>query len=75
MNDADFQKDLDKISDRIKQLRIDAGYTSYEKFANANGFQLKQYWRLESGKNFQITTLLKLLKLHNISMEDFFKGL
>jgi len=33
------------------------------------------YWKLESGKNFEIKTLIKVCKLLEITLEDFFKGI
>jgi transcriptional regulator with XRE-family HTH domain len=62
------------IGKRIKQLRLEANYTSYETFAIENGFARKNYWRMEKGKNFTIDTLLRLVNIHNITLEEFFKG-
>lgn len=39
---------LSKIALRIKELRINAGYTSYEAFAYVNDLDRKQYWRAEN---------------------------
>ena len=66
------QQHLDAISKRIKELRIQAGYSSYEKFALDHEIQRKQYWRLESGHNFEMKSLLKIIEIHDISLEDFF---
>lgn len=75
MNTDRDQKYLDSISKRIKELRIQAGYTSYEKFAVENDMQRKQYWRLETGHNFEIKSLLKIIEIHKITLEEFFKGI
>ncbi len=69
------EKRIAGIAERIKQLRIDAGYTSYEQFAHRHNIQSKQYWRLEAGHNFNITTLFKILDIHGLTLEEFFKGL
>lgn len=64
------------IAKKLKQMRIERGYTSYEKFANEHGLDRKQYWRIEENQtNMTINTLLGLLTIHEISLEDFFKGL
>ncbi len=65
---------LKAIGERIKELRIQAGYTSHEDFANAYNIQPKQIWRLESGKyDLKVSTLLRLLDIHKITLGDFFK--
>lgn len=66
---------LTKVAQKLKQLRIDAGYTSYETFALDNDLDRKQYWRIENGSNLTLKTLVTILNKHKISLEDFFKGL
>lgn len=67
---------LEKISAHIKKMRIEAGYTSYRKFANEHDFEPKQYWNIEEAQsNFGIKTLIKIVEIHSISMQEFFKGL
>lgn len=74
-NQDPIEDEIRQIGERIKKLRIDAGYTSYVDFAIQNDMQPKQYWRLEAGvANFTIRTLLKIIKIHGISLEEFFKG-
>ncbi|NYJ28190.1 helix-turn-helix domain-containing protein [Allomuricauda sp. ARW1Y1] len=63
------------IAKRIKELRINSGYSSYETFATDNGLSRKNYWRIEKGGNFNITTLLKITTIHGITLEEFFKGI
>jgi hypothetical protein len=31
-----------------------------------------QYWRMERGANFRIESLLKILEIYNLSLEEFF---
>jgi hypothetical protein len=73
------KKDLDKrvvaISKKLKKMRLEKGFTSYENFAWDNELPRVQYWRMESGVNFRMETLLKVLDVHKISLEDFFKGM
>ena len=66
---------LKKIGDRLKQLRKEAGYTSYEYFAYENNISRPQYGKYEAGANIQLNTLIRILKHLNISLEDFFKGM
>lgn len=68
------EKVLKDIGERLKQLRIKSGYTSYETFAIENELSRMQYWRMESGlTNLTIRSLIKILKIHKITIEDFFK--
>ena len=64
-----------KIAEKLKKMRIDKGHTSYENFAHDMDLPRVQYWRLEHGVNFRIESLLKVLDVHKITLEDFFKGL
>ena len=69
------EKRIAKIGERIRQLRVDAGYTSYETFAFDNEIPRVQYGRIEKGVNFRIATLMRILDVHKISLDEFFKGL
>lgn len=60
------------ISDGIKQLRKDAGYSSYEDFAIQHDIDRKQYWRIENGSNITIKTLIKILAMHKKDLPSFF---
>ncbi len=66
---------LKEIGRKVKKLRIAAGYTSYEQFAVKNNIGRKQYWRIEDGSNITLITLIKILTLLDISLEEFFKDL
>lgn len=66
---------LEAIAQKIKSLRIKAGYSSYENFAYQNDLSRVQYWRMEKGCNFTINYLIKILEIHNISLEEFFEDL
>jgi len=65
-------KRIIKIGERLKKLRIKKGYTSYENFAFDNDIPRRSYWRMENGTNFRIESLLKILDVHKISLEEFF---
>lgn len=66
---------LKKVGDRLKELRIKKGFTSYEEFSWSYDLDRKQYWRMENGANMTLKSLLKLLNIHQITFEEFFKGL
>ncbi|MEX1193419.1 MAG: helix-turn-helix transcriptional regulator [Brumimicrobium sp.] len=63
------------VGKRIKALRLKSGYTSYETFALENDLDRKQYWRAEKGSNLTLKTLYTIIKIHHISMEEFFQNL
>ncbi len=70
-----FEKLLPEIGNRLIRLRIISGHTSYETFAGENHLSRMQYWRIEKGKtNITIKSLLRILEIHNVSVEDFFSG-
>jgi transcriptional regulator with XRE-family HTH domain len=60
---------------RIRQLRIEAGFSSQEAFAYEAGIPRAQYGRYEAGVNITILSLQKIVKFHKISLSDFFKKL
>ncbi len=64
---------LKKIGCCIKELRLKKGYKSYETFALDHDIDRKQYWRIENGANITVKSLLTIVKLHKISLPDFFK--
>jgi len=65
-------KELQKLAARIKQLRIKAGFTSYEYFAYENEISRTQYGRYEQGKDIRYSTLLKIITAHGMTVEEFF---
>ena len=66
---------IQKIADKLRKMRIEKGFTSYEHFAWDNEIGRQQYWRIEKGRNFTMQTLLKILDIHKITLEEFFKGM
>ena len=64
-----------KIAEKIKAMRKAKGYKSYDVFAWDNELSRISYWRMETGVNFRIETLLKVLDVHKISLSDFFKDI
>jgi hypothetical protein len=68
-------KRIIKIAEKLKKMRVAKGYKSYDVFAWDNDISRVNYWRMEKGHNFTMETLLKILDVHKISLEEFFKGL
>lgn len=66
--------EIKKVADRIKQLRLDCGYTSYETFAFDKDINRVQYWRIENGGNITLKTFFKILQIHKLTPEEFFKN-
>lgn len=69
------QIDYKKIGKRIKELRIEAGYTSLEDFAHEHEIPRAQYGRYEQGVNMKFSSLLPIIRAHRITMQDFFAGI
>ena len=67
--------EIKKVAQKIKQLRKEKGYTSFQSFAFEHELNRVQYWRVEAGENITLKTLLRILAIHNLSLEEFFKGL
>jgi len=68
------EKDICKeIGNKLKNLRVKNGYSSYENFAVEHELSRMQYWRIEKGlTNLTIRSLVNILNIHKISIEDFF---
>ncbi len=67
--------ELQTIALRLKELRKLKGYANYEHIAFELGMSRSAYWRLETGANFELKTLIKICRLLDISLEEFFKGI
>lgn len=68
-------EELNAIANRLKELRKAKGYTNYEHIAFALEMSRSAYWRLETGANFELKTLIKICRLLDVSLEDFFQGI
>lgn len=60
------------LGDRIKKLRIEKGYSNYEYFAYENNISRSQYGRYEQGEDMRFTTLVRIIKAHKMTLEEFF---
>ncbi len=63
---------IEQIGLRIKQLRLNKGYSSAEIFAYEHGLNRVSYWRMEKGCNITLTSLLRILDIHDITLQEFF---
>ena len=69
----DYQLEaLDSIAKKLKYLRIKNGYSNYEDFSYDADIARAQYGKYEKGANILVTTLVKILKHHNMTLEEFF---
>lgn len=67
------QEQIQKLAERIKELRIKKGYTSYEYFAYDNNIPRAQYGRYEKGEDLKFSSLLKVIKGLDMSIKEFFE--
>lgn len=74
-NSKPNQEELNAIALRLKELRKAKGYSNYEHIAFDLEMSRSAYWRLETGVNFELKTLIKICRLLEISLEEFFKGI
>ncbi len=63
---------LKQLGQRIKALRIDKGYTSYEYFAYEHNISRAQFGRYERGEDLRFSTLIKIVNAFDLTLEEFF---
>ncbi|PSR10170.1 MAG: hypothetical protein C7M88_03565 [Candidatus Arcticimaribacter sp.] len=61
-----------KVGAELKRMRLLAGFSSYEVFADKNKLSKIQYFKMEKGTNFTLKSLDRILKIHDISIINFF---
>ena len=59
----------------LKQLRMKAGYKSYEQFAFDYKLSRIQYWKMEKGTNCTLKSLYKVHQVHNLTYKELFDSL
>lgn len=64
--------DIQKLANRIKELREAKGYSNYEKFAFEKDIPRAQYWRYEKGEDLKFSSLMRVLRALEITPEEFF---
>jgi transcriptional regulator with XRE-family HTH domain len=68
-------KDLINLGKRIKEIRIKLGYSNYENFAFEHDIPRAQYGRYENGEDLRYTSLLRVIRAFDMTLEEFFKGM
>lgn len=66
---AYYQKQL---GERIKALRLERGYTSYEYFAYEHNISRAQFGRYEKGQDLRYSSLVKIVTAFEITLQEFF---
>jgi len=66
------QRINEKIGARLKQLRQAKGYTAAETFAFSHQIDRSQYTKYEKGADMYISTLVRLLVILDVGIDDFF---
>lgn len=69
------EKEYKAIAMRLRELRKLKGFKNYEHIAFDLGMSRSSYWKLEQGANFEIKTLIKVCRLLNVTLEEFFQGI
>lgn len=69
-----MDKRLFQISGKLKKLRTDK-CSSYEEFAYTFGLPRASYGRIEKGANLKLTTLLRILDVHEMTLSEFFSDI
>ena len=68
-----IDKTLRLIGKKLRKLRKEKGFTSAEQFAFTHGLNRVQYGYYEQGKkDLRLSSLLKLLDAHELSLSEFF---
>jgi transcriptional regulator with XRE-family HTH domain len=71
----DKQKEYKKIGKRLIQLRKAAGFRGSLRFALEIDMHPAQYARYEAGSDLKISSLMRVLSFHNLTLQEFFAGI
>lgn len=63
---------LQQLGDRIKSLRIQKGYSSYEYFAYEHNISRAQFGRYERGEDLRFSSLAKIIAAFGMTFSEFF---
>lgn len=66
------EEQLQKLGKRIKDLRIQKGYTSYEYFAYDHGISRAQFGRYEQGQDLRFSSLVRIANAFDMTLAEFF---
>lgn len=64
--------EVERLGRRIRELRVAKGYSSQETFAYDNDYTLSYYSRLERGEDIRFSSLVRVCKALEVSLEEFF---
>lgn len=67
------QKQLKNLGNKLRELRLEQGYSNYEQFAYEHNLPRAQYGRYEQGQDLRFSSLLKVLKALDVTPQNFFK--
>ena len=70
--EKEISRDIEKLANRIKSLRIQKGYTNYESFAFEHDIPRAQYGRYEKGEDLRYSSLIKVINALGVSLKEFF---
>lgn len=71
----DPQKEFKRIGKHLKALRLAAGYTAALDFAYENDIHPAQYARYEAGTDMKVSSLVRVLSFHNLTLKEFYAGM
>ena len=66
------EKQLKNLGKRLKALRKAKGFSNYEQFAFTHDIHRVQYGRYENGSDLRFSSLLKVIKAFDMTLEEFF---
>ncbi|WP_343302832.1 helix-turn-helix transcriptional regulator [Chitinophaga niabensis] len=65
----------ERLGERLKTLRLEAGFDSAEAFAIHHKMGRTQYLAYERGKDLQLSTIRRLARFHKITPDELLRGL
>jgi transcriptional regulator with XRE-family HTH domain len=71
---SDVDLILKEMGSKIREKRKSVA-KNYEDFAREHQFNKVTISRIENGENFTMSSLIQVLRVLDISIEDFFKGI
>lgn len=71
---SDIDLILKEMGSRIREKRKSVA-NNYEDFARDHQFNKVTISRIENGENFTMSSLIQVLRVLDIPIEDFFKGI
>lgn len=66
------EEQLKRLGERIKDLRLKKGYSSYEYFAYEHNISRAQFGRYEQGQDLRFSSLAKIVAAFDMTLKEFF---